>query len=44
MFVAPFSYGESYFAALFAGMLGFVIAGLATVAILKTLESKNGEG
>lgn len=36
---SPFSYGETYFAALFAGMLGFVAVALLGLAILKVVES-----
>ncbi len=32
---APFSYGDSYFAALFAGLLGFLAVALAALGILK---------
>lgn len=34
---APFSYGESYFAALFAGLLGFLAVALVALGILKAL-------
>lgn len=35
---SPFSYGETYFAALFAGILGFVVVALAGLGIMKVLR------
>lgn len=35
---SPFSYGETYFAALFAGILGFIAVALLGLAIMKMIE------
>jgi len=35
---SPFSYGESYFAALFAGVIGFVATALASIGLLGLLR------
>jgi cobalt/nickel transport system permease protein len=37
LLTSPFSYGETYFAALFAGILGFVAVALAGLGIMKAL-------
>lgn len=37
---APFSYGEEYFAALFAGLLGFLVVALVALGLMKTLGRK----
>ncbi|MCU0859080.1 MAG: energy-coupling factor ABC transporter permease [Thermoplasmata archaeon] len=34
---SPFSYGENYFAALFAGVLGFVATALASIGLLRLM-------
>lgn len=41
---SPFSYGESYFAALFAGIMGFLAVTLATLGILKLIDSRKMSG
>ena len=41
---SPFSYGESYFAALFAGIMGFLAVALATLGILRLLDSRKKSG
>lgn len=38
LLTSPFSYGETYFAAFFAGILGFLAVGLAGLFIMKVLE------
>jgi cobalt/nickel transport system permease protein len=38
VFSSPFSYGENYFAALFAGILGFVVTALAALGLLRILQ------
>jgi len=37
---SPFSYGESYFAALFAGILGFLATALMALALLRVLRGR----
>jgi len=37
---SPFSYGEDYFAALFAGMLGFVVVALSAIGLLTVIRSR----
>jgi len=39
LLTSPFSYGETYFAALFAGILGFVTVALAGLGIMKVLRA-----
>lgn len=39
LLTSPFSYGETYFAALFAGMLGFVAVALIGLGIMKVLRA-----
>ncbi len=38
LMTSPFSYGETYFAALFAGMLGFLTVALAGLGVMKALR------
>ncbi len=38
--VSPFSYGESFFEALFAGIMGFLVVALATLGILRLLDTR----
>lgn len=40
---APFSYGEEYFAALFAGLLGFLVVALLALGLMKVLGRKSPE-
>ncbi len=40
---APFSYGEEYFAALFAGLLGFLAVALIALGLMKVLALKTPE-
>jgi hypothetical protein len=35
---SPFSYGENYFSALFAGILGFLAVALAAIGVLKLVK------
>lgn len=37
---APFSYGDEYFAALFAGLLGFLVVALVALGLMKSLRWK----
>lgn len=37
---SPFSYGESYFTALFAGIIGFLAVALASIGALKVLRGR----
>lgn len=37
---APFSYGDEYFAALFAGLLGFLVVALVALGLMKALARK----
>lgn len=39
LLTSPFSYGETYFAALFAGILGFVAVALAGLGIMRVLRA-----
>ena len=39
LLTSPFSYGETYFAALFAGILGFVAVALAGLGLMKVLRA-----
>jgi hypothetical protein len=41
---SPFSYGETYFVALFAGIMGFLVVALATLGILRLLDSRRSDG
>ena len=41
---SPFSYGETYFAALFAGIMGFLVVALATLGFLRLLDSRRTGG
>lgn len=38
VFTSPFSYGEDYFAALFAGILGFLVTALGALGLLRVLQ------
>jgi cobalt/nickel transport system permease protein len=40
---APFSYGDEYFAALFAGLLGFLVVALLALGLMKILARKTPE-
>lgn len=40
----PFSYGQNYFAALFAGIVGFLTVSLSTLGILKLAANMRQEG
>jgi len=40
---APFSYGDEYFAALFAGLLGFLVVALLALGLMKVLGRKSPE-
>lgn len=39
LLTSPFSYGETYFAALFAGILGFVVVALAGLGLMRALRA-----
>jgi cobalt/nickel transport system permease protein len=39
LLASPFSYGETYFAALFAGILGFVVVALAGLGVMRALRA-----
>ena len=39
LLTSPFTYGESYFAALFAGILGFVVVALVGLGMMKVLRA-----
>jgi len=39
LLTSPLTYGESYFAALFAGILGFVAVALAGLGMMKVLRA-----
>lgn len=41
---SPFSYGEDYFAALFAGIMGFLAVALAMLGVLRVLDSRRISG
>jgi len=40
---APFSYGDEYFTALFAGLLGFLVVALLALGLMKSLRWKTGK-
>jgi len=40
---APFSYGETYFSALFAGILGFLVVSLAAIGLLKVMRGAGNQ-
>lgn len=40
LLASPFSYGETYFAALFAGMLGFVAVALVGLGVMKLMRAE----
>jgi hypothetical protein len=40
LMAAPFSYGETYFAALLAGIVGFLVVSLVILGILKLVEQR----
>lgn len=44
LLASPFSYGETYFAALFAGILGFVAVALAGLGLMKVLGAREKAG
>jgi cobalt/nickel transport system permease protein len=44
LLTSPFSYGENYFAALFAGIIGFLAVALASLGILKLLGIRTNQG
>jgi hypothetical protein len=41
---SPFEYGQNYFSALFAGILGFLVVALVATAILKLVRLKAVRG
>ncbi|MBU0624137.1 MAG: energy-coupling factor ABC transporter permease [Candidatus Thermoplasmatota archaeon] len=42
--VSPFSYGQDYFSALFAGLLGFLAVALVALGIMKLVRMRGGRG
>jgi len=42
LMASPFSYGENYFSALFAGILGFLAVALAAMGVLKLVRVRAG--
>jgi cobalt/nickel transport system permease protein len=43
LITSPFSYGENYFAALFAGILGFLAVAVCSLGIMKLVGVRNSE-
>lgn len=43
LLTSPFSYGETYFAALFAGILGFLAVALAGLGVMRVLRAGRSE-
>jgi cobalt/nickel transport system permease protein len=44
LIVSPFSYGEDYFSALFAGLLGFLAVALAALGMMKLVRMRGSAG
>jgi len=44
LMASPFSYGENYFSALFAGLLGFLAVALVALGMLKLARMRAGKG
>jgi len=44
LMASPFSYGENYFSALFAGLLGFLAVALVALGMLKLARMREGKG
>jgi cobalt/nickel transport system permease protein len=44
LMASPFSYGENYFGALFAGLLGFLAVALVALGMMKLVRMRAGKG
>jgi hypothetical protein len=41
---SPFSYGQDYFSALFAGLLGFLVVALVALGMMKLVRMRGSRG